>query len=303
MTHDLSLHHGPIGRLFAPLEASQARARFALTPEQVDHYREYGYVAGPRVLDPEQVAALAAEADRLADPAHEGREHWYEYRSNASYEAGRRLLHGAGAWRASEPFHDLVWHQGVTVPLAQLLGGPSRLLHDQLFCKPPHAGGSVSWHQDYSYWTYTQPMAHASCWIALDDATRENGCLQYLPGSHRWGLLPITGLTGEGAGIESVLTEELRAAFRPVHIELEAGCAAFHHPLMVHGSGPNLSGRPRRGAVVNVMADGTRAAVDEPDVDGVPAWLVGRTEDNLAWPVDAEPQGPPLEGRFWPRLA
>jgi len=51
--------------------------------------------------------------------------------------------------------------------------------------------------QDYSYWTRTQPMAHLSCWIGLDDATRENGCVHYVPGSHRWNLLPITGLAND----------------------------------------------------------------------------------------------------------
>ncbi len=59
-------------------------------------------------------------------------------------------------------------------------------MYDQLFCKAADRGGSVTWHQDYSYWTYTQPMAHASCFIALDDATIESGCVQYVPGSHRW---------------------------------------------------------------------------------------------------------------------
>jgi ectoine hydroxylase-related dioxygenase (phytanoyl-CoA dioxygenase family) len=87
-----------------------------------------------------------------------------------------------------------------------------------------------------------------------------------------------------------------------VPVEVKAGHAVFHHPLMIHGSGPNASDRPRRGIVVNVMADGTRAAEDLPDVDGVPAWLVGHTEDELAWPVDGAPRGRRLEGRFWPRL-
>ena len=72
-----------------------------------------------------------------------------------------------------------------------------RFWHDQLFCKPAQHGGVVAWHQDYSYWTRTKPMAHLTCWIGLDDATKDNGCLQYLPGSHRWSLLPITGLAGD----------------------------------------------------------------------------------------------------------
>ena len=254
------------------------------------------------MLDDGQLTALSAESDRLCDSDHEGREFWYDYRNNASYEAGHKLTHGVGAWRVSRAFHDLVWHPAVTVPLEQLLGGPIRLLHDQLFAKPARSGGAVAWHQDYSYWTYIQPMAHASCWIALDDATVDNGCLQYVPGSHRWGLLPITGLTGEGPGVDSVLTDKQRDDFRPVHIELKAGEAAFHHPLMVHGSDANHSDLPRRGVVVNTMRDGSRAAVDLPEVDGVPSWLLGTTEESVLYPLDIDPAGPILDGRYWPML-
>jgi len=301
MARDLSFEHRPIGTLFAWPDASDAD-RYALGPDELAHYRSEGYVRGGRVLDDRQIDALRAEIDRVAEPGHDGREFWYEYRANASYEPGRHLLHAVGGWRVSPAFHDLLWHPAITVPLAQLLAAPIRLLHDQIFSKPARSGGRVSWHQDYSYWTFAQPMAHASCWIALDDATVENGCLQYVPESHLWGLLPITGLTGEGAGVESVLDAAQRRAFSPVPLEVKAGCALFHHPLTVHGSAPNASDRPRRGIVVNVMADGTRAAEDLPEIDGAPAWLVGHTEDELAWPVGGEPRGARLEGRFWPLL-
>ena len=69
-----------------------------------------------------------------------------------------------------------------------------RFWHDQLFCKPSRHGGVVAWHQDYSYWTRTTPMAHLTCWIGLDDTDEHNGCLQYIPGSHKWDLLPVTGI-------------------------------------------------------------------------------------------------------------
>jgi ectoine hydroxylase-related dioxygenase (phytanoyl-CoA dioxygenase family) len=199
-------------------------------------------------------------------------------------------------------FHDLIWHPAITVPARQILGGPVRLLHDQLFCKPARHGGIVAWHQDYSYWTYSQPMAHATFWIALDDATLDNGCLHYVPGSHRWDLLPITGLTEDMTSILTVLTAEQRAAFKPVPVELPAGSCAIHHPLMVHGSYANSSDRPRRATVVNVMRDGARAAVDEPEVGGVPAWLVGSTKDVPFYPIAARPSGPPLAGRYFPLL-
>jgi ectoine hydroxylase-related dioxygenase (phytanoyl-CoA dioxygenase family) len=107
-----------------------------------------------------------------------------------------------------------------------------------------------------------------------------------VPGSHRWSLLPITGLAGGMEAINNVLTEEQRSQFRPVAIELSRGEASFHHPLMVHGSSENRSNRPRRGAVLNVVRDGVRSATDEPLLQGVP-------------PV---PAGSPLGGQFFPFL-
>ena len=103
-------------------------------------------------------------------------------------------------------------------------------------------------------------MAHLSCWIGLDDSTRKNGCVHYVPGSHRWNLLPITGLANDMNSIRSVLSEEQSEQFNPVPIELKAGECSFHHPLMVHGSFENRSERPRRGAVINMFRDGVKSA-------------------------------------------
>jgi ectoine hydroxylase-related dioxygenase (phytanoyl-CoA dioxygenase family) len=172
------------------------------------------------------------------------------------------------------------------VPASQLLGGPVRFWHDQLFCKPAHHGGVVAWHQDYSYWTRTEPMSHLTCWIALDDSDRDNGCLYYVPGSHRWKLLPVTGLTGSMDEIMTVLSPEQKEAFRPVPIELKRGQCTFHHPLMVHGSYENRSQRPRRATLINAFRDGVRSAADEPLLAGVP-------------PI---PKGHKMEGQFFPLL-
>ena len=173
---------------------------------------------------------------------------------------------------------------------SQLLDGPVRFWHDQLFCKPSHHGGVVAWHQDYSYWTRTQPVAHLTCWIGLDDATRDNGCLQYIPGSHRWELLPITGLTGDMHAIETVLSPEQREQFKPVAIELKRGECAFHHPFMVHGSYENKTDRQRRATVINVFRDGVTSASDEPLLSGVPTVPNGQRMDGQYFPLLFDPQ-------------
>ena len=97
-------------------------------------------------------------------------------------------------------------------------------------------------------------MHHLTCWIGLDDTTKENGCLYYVPGSHNWGLLPVTGLTGDMDAVRTVLNEERLAIFdNRVANELPKGYASFHHPLTMHGSYSNLSDHPRRATVINTM--------------------------------------------------
>jgi ectoine hydroxylase-related dioxygenase (phytanoyl-CoA dioxygenase family) len=283
---DLSTCHEPVCDLFPTAVSRDARARYELPATQLQFFEENGYVAGIPVLDEEQVDALRDELSGLFDPAHPGHHLFYEYHSNESTDPARVLFHALGAWRIAPGFHDLLWNPAFTVPAAQLLGGAVRFWHDQLFCKPAHHGGVVAWHQDFSYWTRTSPMAHLTCWIGLDDADRENGCLQYIPGSHRWDLLPVTELAGGMESIRELLTPEQIAAFAPVPIELKKGECAFHHPLMIHGSYENRTDRPRRAAVVNVFRDGVCSASDDPLLAGVPAI----------------PAGQPMCGQFFPLL-
>lgn len=280
MPPDLADSSQPISRLFSGAGAH-------LNDDQLAHYREFGYVAPVRVFDDAQVEALREELSRLMAPDHPRRELYYEFHSNESTDPDRVLFHALGAWRIEPGFHDMLWNRAFTLPAAQLLDGPVRFWHDQLFCKPAHHGGVVAWHQDYSYWTRTRPMAHLTCWIGLDDADRDNGCLQYIPGSHLWDLLPVTGLAGDMEAIRGVLNDEQWDAMQhPVAVELAAGEASFHHPLMIHGSFANSTDRPRRAAVLNVVRDGVCSASDEPLLAGVPT----------------VPAGEPLGGKFFPLL-
>ena len=286
MIEDLSTRHEPITRLFKLPASTDEWMTHRLSDEQVAFYRQEGYVAGIRILTDEQVEVLRHALAELSHPSNEANPLFYEYHSNESPDPATILFHALGAWRIAPAFHDLLWNPAFTVPASQLLEGPVRFWHDQLFCKPPLHGGRVAWHQDYSYWTRTEPVAHLSCWIGLDDSTRENGCLHYVPGSQHWSLLPITGLAGDMKAIDTVLTEEQRVQFKPQAIELRKGEASFHHPLMIHGSYENRTDRPRRATVINVFRDGVRSASDTPPLEGVP-------------PI---PTGAPMGGQFFPLL-
>ena len=285
MPEDLSTKHHLITKLFSS-PADAGSEPFRLTANQIEFYHDNGYLAGIRLLTDKQVDALRAEVDELANASHEARELFYEYNSNESTNPNTVLFHALGAWRVKPGLHDCLWNPAFLVPAAQLLNAPVRFWHDQIFYKPAHHGGVVAWHQDYSYWTRTKPMAHLSCWIGLDDSTVNNGCVHYVPGSHRWPLLPVTGLANDMTSIQSVLTDSQKNNFRPVPIELKRGEASFHHPLMVHGSFENRTESPRRAIVINVFADGVASDSDVPPLEGVPA----------------VPKGEKMSGQFFPLL-
>jgi ectoine hydroxylase-related dioxygenase (phytanoyl-CoA dioxygenase family) len=130
-------------------------------------------------------------------------------------------------------------------------------------------------------------MNHLTCWIGLDDSRRDNGCLHYVPKSHTWSLLPVTGLAGNMEAIKEVLSPDQWEQFqKPVAIELKAGECSFHHPLLIHGSFENRTPRPRRAYVINAFRDGTQSASNDELLKGVP-------------PV---PSGSKMEGQFFPLL-
>lgn len=280
---DLSEIHGPVGQLFeaGPIES-------VLSADELAKFDRDGFVDGVPLLSESQCDALCAELTEFFEPEHAGHELWHEYHTNESTVPEQTLFHALGAWRLRPGFHDLLWHAPLVTAASQLLGAPARFWHDQLFCKPAHHGGVVAWHQDYSYWTRTQPMNHLTCWIPLDDCDEMNGSLQYVAGSHRWELLQKPELAGPMNNIRQHLSADQAAAMEHPHqVIARRGHAAFHHPLTLHGSQANNSDRPRRAVVVNFIADGVRSETDEPLLKGVPV----------------VPRGESLGGRFFPLLS
>ena len=287
MPLDYSTFHQPVSDLFTWPRSPDEWEAYRLSDAQVALFHEQGFLPGVRVLNDAQIQALRGELSELLRPDHTGRELWYEYHANESGDPDKVLFHALGGWRLRPGLHDILWNPAFVMAASQLLGGSVRFWHDQLFCKPAKHGGVVAWHQDYSYWTRTVPMNHLTAWIGLDPSTVDNGCVLYVPGSHRWTLLPITGLAGDMEAIRQVLDDtQWEQLQNPVPCEMAAGEAVFHHPLTVHGSRANRTAIPRRAIVLNVVRDGTRSDSNEPLLAGVP--VVSR--------------GEPLGGQFFPLL-
>lgn len=288
LPEDLSNYGHPVSEMFHFPHTDEDWKRHRLSDEQISFFNENGYLAGVKLLEEWQVDQLNKELPEIMDINNPSHKLLYEFHSNESTDPEKVLFHALGHWRLTAGFHDVLWNPAFVIAASQLLGNRAvRFWHDQLFCKPAKHGGVVAWHQDYSYWTRTMPMQHLTAWTGLDDATVENGCLHYIPGSHKWGFLNKPVLTGEMEGLKAFLDEKQQEKLKsPVPIEMKKGYATFHHPLLVHGSFENKSAVPRRAFVINVFADGTRSDSDEPLLEGVTAIRRGQK----------------LEGKFFPLL-
>jgi len=292
---DLSAFHAPVSDFLAlsgdswPVSEEAVR-KYSLSAEQLAAYERDGFIDNVRIVNDAQLERLRAELATIMNPAHPAHKLWHEYNENeAGAESGFSLFHSLGAWRISPAFHDILFLPSYLVPAAQLMGSARlHLWHDQLFCKPARNGAVVAWHQDMSYWTRTKPVGHLTVHITLDTQTEDNGVLRYVPGSHRWPLLPITSRHfNDMDSITSVLTPAQTEQFAHRRSAvLPAGCAAFHAPCTVHGSYGNSSDAPRRATVINLFKHGTMSDTDAPLLEGLPAYAPGQL----------------LEGRFFPLL-
>ena len=244
-----------------------------------------GFVGPLEMLSAAELDGVrAAVADVITNlDAHRNR--LYEVEAAFTERPGEVVCHFLGGFRVHPVLRELIRHPKITSTCAQLLGVDRlRFWHDQVFAKPPQHPGVVPWHQDYSYWQRTAPARHITCNLLLDDSDESSGCLQFVPGSHRWPLLRSLPFDSELEAIRAELPEG--AAFEPRPVPVRAGSATFHHSHTLHGSDCNRSDRWRRAVVLNYMAADTRVADGSaPLLKGVPLLAAGAVVDGDDFPV------------------
>lgn len=137
--------------------------------------------------------------------------------------------------------------------VAQIIGPDIALWNSSFFAKPAKVGSRTPWHQDGEYWPI-RPLATCSVWIAVDNSSVENGCLQVIPGSHKTRELKSHHVNGaDGLALPLELDEDALNLTEAVNIELERGQISLHDVYLMHASEPNQSELPRRGMTLRFM--------------------------------------------------
>jgi ectoine hydroxylase-related dioxygenase (phytanoyl-CoA dioxygenase family) len=251
----MKLEPHPLNRNFQWQAAPPPYRR--LTPEQVRAYDELGFFVLPEVFDAETVARVEAEID----PAEAEVEEALRVRPG-----GRLFIARAGeiTFTVHLVARSRVLRDFVRGPVFQdlahdLIGPDVRLYWDQAVYKKPGNPLEFPWHQDNAY-TYVDPQQYVTCWVALSDATVENGCPWVVPGLHKLGTVQHE-LRDEGFACLDDPPDAVPA-------EVKAGGVVVFSSLTPHRTGPNLSDGVRKAYVVQIAADGAR--VLEPGSESSP---------------------------------
>jgi ectoine hydroxylase-related dioxygenase (phytanoyl-CoA dioxygenase family) len=140
--------------------------------------------------------------------------------------------------------------------MATELGGLDgvRCWHDQALIKPPW-GNSTAWHLDTPFWSFFHPGA-MSIWVALDDATEQNGCLHFMKGSHHHTTFENPGITNDMDSIFKFYSDYKDVM--PASAAMKAGSCSFHNGLTIHGAGANMTPYPRRAMTCAFMPLGAK---------------------------------------------
>ncbi len=217
-----------------------------LTHQELKFYETNGYFLKKRLVSSEDLSRIRVEIEdihnRMAEHPAEGVGiSWEVYNDSENHPPRiKQLMHSE---LVSRTLNRLLRSNEVLNILEALMGGNISLYHSKLLPKAGGDGTAIPWHQDYAYWKNdnNKPVM-INCQLAISKANLENGCIQFVPGSHNWGLQ------------EHEQKQQTFGVFLPGHyqeredavaVEMEPGDGVFFNALIIHGSAPNNSENDR----------------------------------------------------------
>ncbi|GAB4045995.1 phytanoyl-CoA dioxygenase family protein [Spirosoma litoris] len=218
-----------------------------LTAEQVSFFNENGYLTVYAIVSPEEIDQYKAIYDEFL---------------SGRIDAGLNrsdLGAGLGKNTGKENITQIMWpsdfvpdvlrmpfHQRAAAISRELIGEDSEMDFDMLIDKAPYTDTITPWHQDEAYWLNVPDKRATSCWLALDDARVENGCMWFVPGSNLKEVRPHRFAGQNGGALMCDATED-----EGIPVELPAGSCTFHGGRTLHYSRGNSTSDKRRAFIIN----------------------------------------------------
>jgi phytanoyl-CoA hydroxylase len=217
-----------------------------LSSAQIAFYQENGFIQLKEFFNADQVVilrqainhAIEHQRARILGAENDGR-------SSEEYE--RVFNQMVNLWTDYPAVKEFTFDKRLAACARQLAQAQHiRVYHDHAMIKPAgQASKETNWHQDAPYWPMA-PVGSLSAWIAVDTVRVDNGCLHFVPGSHKFGKQEPIKLGVEGESIVDKMQQQGLLVAEPAAQEMEAGGVTFHHGCNFHYAGPNRSETPRR---------------------------------------------------------
>ncbi|WP_417749984.1 phytanoyl-CoA dioxygenase family protein [Rosistilla oblonga] len=213
-------------------------SRLQITADDKATFDREGFLMVSQLLSPPEVQLLEqiARRDREIESAATAR----------SDAAGGQTVLAVRDHLSDDMFSAIARCQRVAGSMQALMGEEIYHYHHKLMLKEPRVGGAWEWHQDYGYW-YNYGCLFprmASCYIAIDRAGRDNGCLQVIPQSQQLGRLEH-GKVGGQTGADEARVDQILKRLPLLHVEMQPGDALFFHGNLLHRSDQNRSEHSR----------------------------------------------------------
>lgn len=233
-----------------------------LSQEQIGFYRENGYLLVEDFLNQEELsnwrscvtAAIEERAGRKF-PNSDSKTGEDDGINKDSDYYGKVFDQILNLWQTNEQVKKIMLDPAIGKMVADLAGWEgTRIWHDQALIKRPWAN-PTSWHLDTPFWSFSDRRA-LSIWVALDDATLENGCLYFIPGSCHTTTFDNPGIGKNMDAIFSFYPQFIKSP--SVAVPMKAGSCSFHNGLTIHGAGANMTNGFRRAFTCAYMPDGAR---------------------------------------------
>ncbi len=214
-----------------------------LSAEQISAFNRDGYLTKIQIFSEEEVTGIRRYFDELlAKTLAEG--------GNSYSISTAHLRYGR--------VYDILTDRRIVDRIKDLIGEDVIAWGSHFFCKMPGDGKRVSWHQDSSYWPLT-PSKAVTAWLAIDDASVENACMRFIPGTHHLGHLTYSLSENDEANVLNQTVVGAETLGQPIDVELKSGQISIHSDLLLHGSEANQSTRRRCGLTLRYCPASVRA--------------------------------------------
>ena len=231
------------------------RSTIKLTKEQIDFFWKEGYLAIDELTNQSDIDFLRYSYDRIfSEKAGRDLGDQFDLAGTDDDKTTATLPQILNPARYAPEMNDSQLLTNTIAVAKQLLGENAVCEFAHAIYKPPKIGSAAPWHQDAAYWEPHLRFNSISIWVPLQEATEENGCMQFVPGSQNLDIITHQSINNDPKvhGLE-LAPQVMDKTKNKVVCPLPPGGATFHGPYMLHKTGPNISDIPRRALILNAM--------------------------------------------------